>query len=163
MSDAEETAPITPLPHGVLPAQPVPPTVPYSAPASVPYGPGATPVQHWQTWQQPWVPAYGAPYVPTLSHTGATASLVLGIIAIVALVLAPFTCLLTLPGVLCAPFAWVVGARARREIDRFPGTYRNRGAAQAGMWMGVVTTLLGALAIGGLAALIAAFSGLGQG
>ncbi len=31
------------------------------------------------------------------------------------------------------------------------------------MWMGVVTTLLGALAIGGLAALIAAFSGLGQG
>jgi len=78
----------------------------------------------------------------------------------VALVLAPFTCLLTLPGVLCAPFAWVVGARARREIDRFPGTYRNRGAARAGMWMGVVTTLLGALAIGGLAALIAAFSGM---
>ncbi|HCB03920.1 MAG TPA: DUF4190 domain-containing protein [Nocardioides sp.] len=154
MTEPEETAPITPLPTPVAPV--APPTTPYSAP---------TPAPQWQQpsqqpWQQSWqpAPAYAMTYAPTLSHTGATASLVLGIISVIAITAAPFTCLVTLPGVLCAPFAWVVGARARREIRRFPGTYRNPGAAQAGMWMGIVTTLLGALMIAGVAALIATFN-----
>jgi hypothetical protein len=68
--------------------------------------------------------------------------------------LTPFCCI-TLPGVLCAPFAWVTGARAKRDIERQPGVYGNLGAAQAGMWMGVVMTFIGVLVIAAIVALVA--------
>jgi hypothetical protein len=85
--------------------------------------------------------------------------LVLGIISVISVVTSLFCCV-TIPGVFCAPFAWVVGARATREIDASPGVYGNRGAAQTGMIMGIVCTALGVLVI---AALVAFFVLLGSG
>ena len=70
------------------------------------------------------------------------------------LVLTPFCCI-TVVGVLCAPFAWGIGAKAKREINARPGVYRNLSAAQAGMWMGIVMTVLGFLVIAGFVALFA--------
>ena len=47
----------------------------------------------------------------------------LGIISIVSLVLTPFCCI-TIPGVFCAPFAWGIGAKAKREIGAAAGRLR---------------------------------------
>ena len=168
MSDPEETAPFTHQPYGrdrdgrdenpfvspsgpaaqpsgpsyVQPPVPPPPTVGYGQP---------TPQQ---PWPPGWAPGYGAPYPGSQDHKGATTSLVLGIVSIASLVLA-FFCCLTLPGVLCAPFAWGVGAKAKREIERSPGVYGNLTSAVTGMWMGVVMSILGFLAIAGFVAIIA--------
>ena len=167
--DEDDTAPFTHRPYGgdggdnpfvspsgpaaqpsgpsyVTPPPPPPPTV-----GQVPYGPAA-PGQ--QPWQAAWAPAYGAPYPGSLDHKGATTSLVLGSVSIVSLVLTPFCCI-TLPGLLCAPFAWGIGAKARREIEASPGTYGNLATASTGMWMGIVMTIIGTLAIAAVVALIA--------
>lgn len=68
-------------------------------------------------------------------HPDGTTVLVLGILG------------LLLCGVL-APFAWIRGKRAVAEIDGAPpGTYTNRGSAQAGKVMGIVGTSLWLAAI----------------
>jgi hypothetical protein len=164
VNDPEETMPFTHQPYRadsddnpfVSPsgpaAQPSGPdfvTPPPPPPPQLPYGSAAPPHAYG------WPPAYGAPYPGSLSHKGATTSLTLGIIAIGALLLTPFCCV-TLPGVLCAPFAWVAGARAKRDIEQHPGVYGNLGSAQTGMWMGIVMTLVGALSIAGVVALFVA-------
>ena len=168
VSDPEETAPFTHQPYGkdaddhpfvspsgpgqVLPAPPAPPAQPASpAPyGQVPYGP-TTPGQ--PVFPPGWVPAY-APYPVSLQHQGATTSLVLGIISVASVVLGLTCCLLTVPGVLCAPFAWGIGAKATREIARQPGVYGNLSSAQTGMWMGIVMTFVGAVVISGGVALV---------
>jgi len=184
VSDPDETAPFTHQPYGkddgdnpfVSPSGPAaqpsgpgfvtPPTPPPPTVGQVPYG---QPTYGQPTYGQPsygqppggqpygyqpgWTPALGAPYPGSLTHKGATTSLVLGIISIISLLLTPFCCI-TIPGVLCAPFAWVTGARAKRAMELQPGAYGNLGAAQAGMWMGIVMTIVGALTILGLVALI---------
>ena len=104
--------------------------------------------------QPGWTPAYGAPYPGSMSNQRATTALTLGIISIVSLLLTPFCCV-TIVGVFCAPFAWVSGARAKREIERQPGVYSNASAAHTGMVMGIVTTFIGGLAIIGFVALVA--------
>src|SRR5258708_1479876 len=93
-------------PDYVTPPPPPPTQVPYGAASGTPYG-----------YQPGWAPAYGAPYPGSLNHKSATTSLVLGIVSIVSLLLTPFCCI-TLPGVFCAPFAWVIGAKAKREMAR---------------------------------------------
>ncbi len=163
MSDPEETAPFTHQPYGqksdenpfvspsgpaaqpsgpsyVQPSVPPPPTVPYGQPG------------YQQAWPPGWGPAYAGPYPGSQDHKGAKTALVLGIISVASLVTA-LLCCVTLPGVLCAPFAWFVGARAKREIERAPGVYGNLGSAVTGMWMGAVTSVLGFLAIAGFVAL----------
>ena len=45
------------------------------------------------------------------------------------------------------PWAWVVGARARKEIDAAPGRYGGREKATAGMVMGIIATALLGLVI----------------
>jgi hypothetical protein len=162
VSDPEETAPFTHQPYGGTPednpfvspsgpaAQPsgpsyVQPPVP-PPPSTVPYGP--PPPGYPPQWPAGWAPMYGPPYPGSLSHKGATTSLVLGIISIVSLLLTPFCCI-TLPGMFCAPFAWGIGAKAKREIERTPGVYGNLGAAATGMWMGIVMTFLSILAVAG--------------
>ena len=77
----------------------------------------------------------------------------LGIISIASLVLGFACCFITFPGVFCAPFAWGIGAKAKREIERQPGVYGNVGSAQAGMWMGIVMSIIGFLAIAWFVAL----------
>ena len=169
MSDPDETMPFTHRPYGQHPeenplvspsgpaAQPSGPgyvTPPPPPPPQVPYGsPYPTPPTTYG-YQPGWTPAYGAPYPGSLTHKGATTSLTLGIISIASLLLTPFCCI-TLPGVLCAPFAWAIGAKAKREMEQQPGVYGNLGTAQTGMWMGIVMTLLGALSIAGVVALFA--------
>jgi hypothetical protein len=76
-------------------------------------------------------PAGDAPLDPRNSR--ATTALVVGIVALGGAAL----CLPALAG----PFAWVLGARARREIDAQPGRWTNRAEATAGMVMGIVTTV----------------------
>jgi hypothetical protein len=170
VSDPDETAPFTHQPYGkdvgdnpfVSPSGPAsqpsgpdyvtPPAPPPPTSGPVPYGPqsGAPPYG----FQPGWAPAYGAAYPGSLDHKGATTSMVLGIVSIVSLVLGFTCCFVTLPGIFCAPFAWGIGAKAKREIERQPGVYGNLGTAQAGMWMGVVMTFVGFLAIAGFAALV---------
>ncbi len=169
VSDPDETAPFTHQPYGkdardnpfVSPSGPAsqpsgpdyvtPPAAPPPTAGPVRYGPpsGGQPYG----LQPGWAPAYGSPYPGSLNHKGATNSLVLGIVAIVSLVLTPVCCI-TLPGVFCAPFAWGVGAKAKREIERQPGVYGNLGSAQAGMWMGIVMSILGFLCIALVVALV---------
>jgi hypothetical protein len=61
---------------------------------------------------------------------------------------------------LVGPFAWVAGARARNEIDRYPGRWTNRSEATAGMVMGIIATVLVVLALLLLALLLViGFSG----
>jgi hypothetical protein len=179
VSDPDETAPFTHQPYGreaddnpsvspsgpaaqppgpgsVTPPAPPPPSagqVPYGQVpyGQVPYGQPAPPAQPYG-YQPGWAPAYGAPYAGSLSHKGANTSLALGIISIAALVLTPVCCI-TIPGLFCAPFAWAIGAKAKREIAQQPGVYGNLGAARTGMWMGIVMTILGAVAIAGFVAL----------
>jgi hypothetical protein len=75
--------------------------------------------------------------------------MVLGIVALSCLVVS-FFCCLTIPGLVCAPIAWVKGSRAMREIDAAPGVYRNRGQALAGLVMGIIGSIGGVLAVLGL-------------
>lgn len=83
----------------------------------------------------PYDPAGGSGYQPTppRDHPQAITALVLGILGVV------------LCGVL-APFAWVIGGRAVAEIDASQGTIGGRGAASAGRILGIVGTILLALA-----------------
>jgi len=84
----------------------------YAPPAGYGYGPPG---------------AYGG-YAPR-DHPQGTTVLVLGIVSWV------------ICG-LCAPFAWVMGNNALREIDRNPAAYSNRGAVQAGRILGMIYTIL---------------------
>ncbi len=100
-------------------------------------------------------PAYqpppGVPYVAA-PHPRATTAMVLGIVGVAG----GFLCYLP---ILLAPFAWVMGGRAVREIDASQGTMSGRGEAQAGRILGIVGTvllILGLLALAGFIALLVA-------
>jgi hypothetical protein len=132
-------------PSGPSFGEPLPPP-PNVAPVNYGPAPGQEP------WQAAWAPVYGAPVAGSLVHKGAKTSLVLGIISVASVVLASFCCI-TIPGVFCAPFAWFIGAKAKREIEAHPGTYGNLGSAVTGMWMGIVMSILGFLVIAVFAAI----------
>lgn len=106
----------------------------------------------WPTYGGP--PPYGAPYQPPQPlapmHPKATTALVLGIVGLAG----TFICGIT---VVLGPFAWVTGARAKREIASAPGRFRGESEAQVGMILGIVTTVLLALAIVGAIVFIAIF------
>ncbi|MBJ7530173.1 MAG: hypothetical protein JHD04_11725 [Nocardioides sp.] len=162
MSDPDETMPPTHQPYGGAgrsgdaPAsgqgQPPEPQAPYgSSSQQGPYGqPPATQPYGQQPYgqpygQQPWA---GQPYgyaAPTTTHPQANTALVLGIVAIGGM----FVC--GLP-VLVSPFAWYVGAKAKREIEAEPGRWSGRSEANTGMVLGIVGTAL--LALGVLAAVL---------
>jgi hypothetical protein len=76
----------------------------------------------------PGYPGYQG-YAPPADHPKATMVLVLGILGLVACQAA-------------GPFAWVIGARAKREIDAAPGRYGGRGQVLAGYICGIVATVL---------------------
>ena len=96
-------------------------------------------------------PGYGYPYaqaVPPLpKHRQATAAMVFGIVSLAGLV----TCLAP---ILLAPVAWILGAKAVKEIDASPGTYSGRSEANAGKIMGIVGTVLLVVVLLVIAALI---------
>lgn len=103
------------------------PTYPPQAP--VPYG----------------APTYGGPVSPP--HPSATTAMVLGICALGGM----FVC--GLPIVL-APFAWMIGGRAVKDIDANPGRYSGREQAQAGRIMGMIGSGLLVLATLALVAVV---------
>jgi len=89
--------------------------------------------------QSPEQPAGPGPYgyspAPRQSSSDAVTALVLGILGLV----------------MCGPFtaipAIIVGRKATREIDASGGQLEGRGMAQAGYVLGIVGTVLGALAL----------------
>jgi hypothetical protein len=169
---SDETQPITGTPGSDPPAASTPPSGP-ALPPTAPQGPGAvpppynpyaagystpgpqpgqgytpppTPYGHPQEYAQPQSP-YGAPYQPAYAggmvpdHPSATTSLVLGIIGLVGVVLCGGLTLVL------SPAAWVVGAKAVREIDAAPGRFGGRDRAQTGKILGIIGTVLLALGV----------------
>jgi len=99
----------------------------YQQYAPPPYGP-----------PQPAAYGYGGPVLP--DHPQVSTAFVLGLVSLVG----GFFC--GLP-IFVGPFAWITGARARKEIDQNPGQYGGREKATAGMVMGIVATALLGLVI----------------
>lgn len=97
-------------------------------PPGVPPGYGQAPP--WQAYPGYYLPPPGPP-----KHPKATTSLILGIIGLGGVMLCFFP-------ILVAPFAWVTGAKALREIDADPQSYGGRSEANAGKIMGIVGTVL---------------------
>ena len=83
---------------------------------------------------------YGAPY-PAATDSGATTSMIIGIIALASLVV---FCGIGLPA---APFAMVMGLRAKRRIRASRGQLGGEGQATAGFVTGLVGTILLVLAL----------------
>jgi len=131
----DETMPL----HGAGPSPIPPPTNPYGDQHA--YRPPPNPYQTPREYAEPPSP-YGSTYQPSYAggglpeHPSATTAMVLGIVSLAGLL---FTVGITL---LLAPAAWVVGARAVREIDASPGRYAGRDRAQAGKVMGIIGTVL---------------------
>jgi hypothetical protein len=136
----DETMPL----YGAGPSPIPPPANPYGD--HHPYHPPPNPYQSPREYAEPQIP-YGSTYQPAYAggalpeHPSATTAMVLGIVSLAGLI---FTVGLTL---LLAPAAWVVGARAVREIDASPGRYAGRDRAQAGKVMGIIGTVLLVLSV----------------
>ncbi|WP_341923979.1 DUF4190 domain-containing protein [Nocardioides psychrotolerans] len=172
-SEPDETQPFTHQPYGEGSGDATPPWPTYEPGATTPgpggpdvpppnpYGPPPTYGQ--QPYGQPYAaPGYGQPYgqqpygapgygVPGYGfaqqkNSTATTSMILGIIAVVSILATPFCCI-TLPGMLTGPFAIWTGVKAKREIDREPGRFGNRGQAVAGLVTGIVATVLAVLLV----------------
>ena len=134
--------------------QPWPPTPQTPSAGSTP--PQATPQSGFPPppgWYQPGYPhpGYSPPgygHHPGMlgyqqQHGGASTSMTLGIISLVAVALAPFLCCVTLPAALTGPVGIVMGSKAQRAIDAEPGRYANRSQATAGIVTGAIGTALG--------------------
>jgi len=167
-TDPEETMPFTHRPYGS--AEPVDPTTSPSGSPSQPSGadfvppsiappPSVGPAAPPPTWGGAYTPAYGVSMYAGQAHEGASRSRTLGIIALVSAGIA-FFCCLTLPGVLAAPFAWVIGARAKRDIDAHPGVYRNRSDAEAGVVMGIIGSVIAVLVVAGTLIVVIALASM---
>lgn len=124
---SDQTAPYGQVPHDQAPQGPYGQSpygqAPYGQPSPAPYGQ----VPYGQAAYG--APTYGAPMLP--GHPSATTAMVLGICALGGM----FFC--GLPIVL-APFAWIMGGRAVKQIDANPGRWSGRDQAQAGRIMGMI-------------------------
>ena len=103
--------------------------------------------------QQPYAqPGYGYGYGHagplTPQHPSATTALVLGIVGLAGIV---FCAGITL---VLSPFAWAIGRKAVREIDAEPGRYAGRDQAKGGQIMGIIGTVLLALGVIGIVAIM---------
>lgn len=143
------------------PGSPSDPTQPGSQPPPPGYGQQPPPPGYGQ--QPPnWGSAYPPPpqypppgypyphpqaYLTPPKHDQATPAMVFGIVSLAGLV----TCVLP---ILLAPVAWILGAKAVKDIDANPGAYSGRGEANAGKIMGIIGTCLLVVAVIGIVALI---------
>lgn len=132
--------------------EPQPPHNPYAGTEHQPNWGSAYPPPGQQPGQQP--PGYYPPpggyypppgyaypqYVAPPKHQSATTSLVLGLVGLVG----GFACYLP---AFVAPFAWYTGAKTLREIDASQGQLGGRSEAKAGMIMGIIGTVLLAIAL----------------
>lgn len=90
-------------------------------------------------------PGYN-PYLPP-KHPQATTSMVLGIVAVAG----GLMCWLPL---LVSPVAWIMGAKAVRDIDASRGAQTGRSEAVAGKVLGIIGTVLLVLAIAAIVTLV---------
>ena len=131
---------------------------PYGGPG---YAPPPNPYPAPNEYAAPQNP-YGAPYHPAYAgvgapdHPSATTAMVLGIVSLVGIALCGGITLIL------APAAWVVGAKAVRQIDAFPGQFGGRDRAQAGKVMGIIGTVLLVLGILAVIAFVALAVSLGN-
>lgn len=111
------------------------PPAPYQNPYE-PAGqqPGFSPTYGQAAYGYRGTPGHPQPVAPP-DHPRSTTAMVLGLVGLIG------TFTFCLP-VFLGPFAWAIGAKARKEIDANPGQYGGRGQAVAGMVMGIVTTVL---------------------
>jgi hypothetical protein len=96
-------------------------------------------------------PGYGSPY-PQFApqppkHGQATLAMVFGIVSLAGL----FACVVP---ILLAPVAWILGAKAVKEIDANPAAHSGRSEANAGKIMGIIGTVLLVLVLIGITILI---------
>jgi hypothetical protein len=144
-----------------------PPQNPYGAGQGQPWGqpgqqyaPPPNPYQAPHEYGAPQSP-YGTPYQPAYAgalpnHPSSTTAMVLGIVGLVGVVLCGGLTLLL------SPAAWIVGAKAVREMDASPGRYGGRDRAQAGKIMGIIGTVLLALAVVAIIAVVAVAVSVGD-
>lgn len=112
---------------------------PYGSPQN-PYGPASpSPYAQQPGYGQAYPPGYGYGQ-PAQNHPSAQTAMVLGLIGLGGL----FVCGVTL---FLSPFAWRMGARARREIDASNGTLGGRDTATVGYVTGIIGTVLLVLAL----------------
>lgn len=105
-------------------------------------GPGQQAFSGPQGYPQQAYPGYPVYPVRPPDHPSATTIMVLGIVSLVG----AFTCALPL---LLGPFAWNMGAKARREIAEANGALGGYGQVQAGYICGIISTVLLGLTIVG--------------
>ncbi len=138
------TPPEDPPSNPYDPNWPKPDQQPYGQPTDPPpYGQqqpyGQPPAGQQQPYgQAPYgAPGYTPPYGTSMApkHPSATTALVLGLVALVGMFLCGVPILL-------APFAWITGGKAVKEIDAHPGQFSGREQAQAGRIMGIIGTVL---------------------
>ena len=97
-------------------------------------------------------PAYGYGYAaPPARHPSAQTAMVLGLVGLVGF----FFCGIT---VVLSPFAWRMGARARREIDASNGTLGGRDTATVGFVTGIIGTVILVLVVLAIIAIIGLFA-----
>lgn len=76
-----------------------------------------------------------------MKHPQATTIMVLGIVSVVLLLMCGLlTLFLSIP-------AWVMGHKARREMQERPGLYSGDGEITAGWVMGMVSTILACIGV----------------
>lgn len=132
--DPDDTTPSTHQPYGQEP------------PTSPPYGQDPYAQQGYPPPPQPpYGQGYGQGYAQphgqaATIHPSANTALVLGIVALAGGML----CGLPL---LVGPFAWFTGRKVKREIEAAPQHYTGASEANAGMILGIVATVLLALAL----------------
>ncbi|HET7688938.1 MAG TPA: DUF4190 domain-containing protein [Nocardioidaceae bacterium] len=114
-------------PPGYGPTPPPPPPPGYGQ--QQPYGQPGYGQPGYNPYGQPAFNPYGQQYVVPADHPKATTAMILGILGLVCC------------GVL-APFAWVIGGRALKEIDSSMGRLGGRGQAQAGRVLGIIGTVV---------------------
>lgn len=147
--DAGNSEPTQPLsPEGGQPQQypSYPPQYPPPQQPQYPQQPAAPvypPYQQYQQPGQPGQPQYQQAYVVPGRPTHPKAGLALGL-GIGGLVGGTVLCGLPL---LLSPFAWAIGQRARKDIQRSGGQLDGDGMALAGMICGIVGTALLVLAL----------------
>ena len=98
-----------------------------------PYATGGTPAPYGQQYGVPQQQGYGHPYGAPQEHPQGTTILVLGIVGI-------FTAI-------CAPIAWVLGSKARKEIAASGAHYSNEQNINIGRILGMVFTIIYAVSI----------------
>ncbi len=100
-----------------------------------------------QPYGQPGYPIHPGYGMFQTKHDGAQTSMVLGLIGLIGF----FLCGLT---VVLSPFAWFIGAKAKREIDASGGALSGRDQAMVGFVTGIIGTVLLVLSVGFLGLVI---------